>query len=113
MLRTPRAYAPDATSYVVIVLVLMIVIPPIRDLNELLDALRSRRLILLFLSRASAPEIEAVVRLAAEERKSNAVAPGTPMQSANPRRELVPSARDAQRPVSPTWGKIDRAAEGQ
>ena len=29
MLRTPRAYAPEATSYVVIVPVLMIVIPPI------------------------------------------------------------------------------------
>ena len=29
MLRTPRAYAPEATSHVVIVPVLMIVIPPI------------------------------------------------------------------------------------
>ena len=30
MLRTPRAYAPEATSYVVIVPMLMIVIPPIQ-----------------------------------------------------------------------------------
>ena len=40
-------------------------------------------------------------------------APGTPMRSANPQRELVPSAGDAQRPLSPTWRQIDRAAEGQ
>ena len=40
-------------------------------------------------------------------------APGTPMRSANPQRELVPSAGDAQRPVSPSWRQIDRAAEGQ
>src|SRR5215475_15018737 len=40
-------------------------------------------------------------------------APGTPMRSANPQRELVPSASDAQRPLPATWRKIDRAAEGQ
>ena len=40
-------------------------------------------------------------------------APVTPMRSANPQRELVPSAGDAQRPVSPSWRQIDRAAEGQ
>jgi hypothetical protein len=40
-------------------------------------------------------------------------APGTPMRSANPQRELVPIAGDAQRPLSPTWRQIDRAAEGQ
>jgi len=40
-------------------------------------------------------------------------APGTPMRSANPQHELVPSAGDAQRPLSPTWRQIDRAAEGK
>jgi hypothetical protein len=40
-------------------------------------------------------------------------APGTPMRSANSQGELVPSARDVQRPLSPTWRQIDRAAEGQ
>jgi hypothetical protein len=40
-------------------------------------------------------------------------APGTPMRSANPQRELVPSAGDAQRPLPATWRQIDRAAEGQ
>jgi hypothetical protein len=40
-------------------------------------------------------------------------APGTPMRSANPQRELVPIARDAQRPLPATWRQIDRAAEGQ
>jgi len=33
------------------------------------------------------------------------------MRSANPQRELVPSAGNAQRPL--TWRQIDRAAEGQ
>ena len=40
-------------------------------------------------------------------------APGTPMRSANPQRELVPVASNAQRPMSPAWRQIDRAAEGQ
>ena len=40
-------------------------------------------------------------------------APGTPMRSANQQRELVPSAGDAQWPLSPPWRQIDRATEGQ
>jgi hypothetical protein len=38
------------------------------------------------------------------------IAPGATMRSANPQRELVPSAGDAQRPL-PATRQIDRAAE--
>src|SRR5215813_767928 len=40
-------------------------------------------------------------------------APGTPMRSANPERELVPIAGDAQRSLPATRGQIDRTAERQ